>query len=307
MDLDDATRQRIASLIEANPVLLFMKGDRTAPQCGFSAQVIQMLDSLIPDYATCDVLADPEIRDGIKSFSSWPTIPQLYVKGEFIGGCDIVSELYGTGELAGKLGVEAPATITPSVTLSDAAAAALRQIAEQRPGQALHLSIDARFGHSLYMGPPGPGVSVEAAGMTIHMDPGTASRADGLKVDCVDTDEGPGFHIDNPNAPAPVNQLTVGELKAKLDAGDSFVFLDARTPEEREKAKIEGTRLLDPATAREIEGLAKDTTLVIHCHHGGRSQAAAEHFAALGFRDVHNVVGGVDAWSQEIDPSVPRY
>ena len=104
-----------------------------------------------------------------------------------------------------------------------------------------------------------------------------------------------------------MNQLTVGELKAKLDAGEDFVLLDARTPEEREKAKIEGARLLDPGTAREIEALPKDTTLVIHCHHGGRSQAAAEHFAALGFSDVHNVVGGIDAWSQEIDPQVPRY
>ena len=93
MSLDPSTRDRIRSLIDANPVLLFMKGHRTAPQCGFSARVVRVLDSLIPDYHTVDVLADPEIREGIKTFSDWPTIPQLYVKGEFVGGCDIIQEI----------------------------------------------------------------------------------------------------------------------------------------------------------------------------------------------------------------------
>ena len=101
--IDDATRQRIADLIEASPVLLFMKGVRGAPQCGFSAQVCQVLDRLLPDYTTHDVLSDPEIREGIKAFSSWPTIPQVYVKGEFIGGSDILIEMYNSGELKEKL------------------------------------------------------------------------------------------------------------------------------------------------------------------------------------------------------------
>ena len=80
-----------------------------------------------------------------------------------------------------------------------------------------------------------------------------------------------------------------------------------RTPEEREIATIDGARLLDQATAAEIERLPKDTMLVLHCHHGGRSQAAAEHFRSLGFTNVHNLVGGIDAWSKDVDPSVPRY
>jgi len=97
--LDDATRQRIEELIASDRVVLFMKGDRNVPQCGFSATVVQILDQLVPEYTTVNVLADPRVREGIKEFSSWPTIPQLYVGGEFLGGCDIVREMYSSGEL----------------------------------------------------------------------------------------------------------------------------------------------------------------------------------------------------------------
>ena len=102
--MSEDTQERIARLVAQHPVLLFMKGDRSFPQCGFSAQVVRILDTLVPDYATVDVLQDPEIREGIKQFSSWPTIPQLYVKGEFQGGCDIITELYQSGELQTLLG-----------------------------------------------------------------------------------------------------------------------------------------------------------------------------------------------------------
>jgi monothiol glutaredoxin len=107
MNLDPETRQRIDELVKKNRVLLFMKGERDYPQCGFSATVVQILDSLIPDYRTVDVLRDPDIRDGIKAYSQWPTIPQLYIDGEFQGGCDIVREMYASGELQEKLGVSA--------------------------------------------------------------------------------------------------------------------------------------------------------------------------------------------------------
>ena len=104
MNLEPAIRQRIDDLVKKNRVLLFMKGDRSYPQCGFSATVVQILDSLIPDYRTVDVLSDPAIRDGVKVYSQWPTIPQLYIDGEFQGGCDIVREMYASGELKEKLG-----------------------------------------------------------------------------------------------------------------------------------------------------------------------------------------------------------
>ena len=112
MSLDPELRDRIASLIASNDVILFMKGDRTMPQCGFSATVVRILDSLAPEYETFDVLSDPPVRDGIKDFSQWPTIPQLYVKGEFIGGCDIVQDLFESGELQEKFDLEARSRAT---------------------------------------------------------------------------------------------------------------------------------------------------------------------------------------------------
>jgi len=104
MNLSPDTRKRIDDLIAGDRVVLFMKGSRSFPQCGFSARVVSMLDRLVPEYRTVDVLQDPEIREGVKEYSSWPTIPQLYVDGEFIGGCDIVTEMFQDGELAQKLG-----------------------------------------------------------------------------------------------------------------------------------------------------------------------------------------------------------
>ena len=89
MELDAASRSRIESILQDNRVVLFMKGTPAQPQCGFSAKTTQILNILLPDYATVDVLADPEIREGIKAYGDWPTIPQLYVDSELVGGCDI--------------------------------------------------------------------------------------------------------------------------------------------------------------------------------------------------------------------------
>ena len=97
--LDDITRERIQTEVDANDVLLFMKGTPVFPQCGFSAAVIQVLSHLQVKFSSVNVLEDPDIRDGIKQYSDWPTIPQLYVKGDFVGGCDIIREMYETGEL----------------------------------------------------------------------------------------------------------------------------------------------------------------------------------------------------------------
>ncbi|MSO77007.1 MAG: Grx4 family monothiol glutaredoxin [Alphaproteobacteria bacterium] len=95
-----AASDRIRTDITENQVVLFMKGTPVFPQCGFSATVVQVLSHLGIKFKGVDVLADAEIRQGIKEFSSWPTIPQLYVKGEFVGGCDIVREMFQSGELA---------------------------------------------------------------------------------------------------------------------------------------------------------------------------------------------------------------
>jgi monothiol glutaredoxin len=101
--MDDSTRFRIEALISSSPIFVFMKGSKLMPQCGFSNNVVQILHSLGVSFETFDVLSDMEIRQGIKDFSSWPTIPQVYVNGEFIGGSDILIEMYNAGELKEKL------------------------------------------------------------------------------------------------------------------------------------------------------------------------------------------------------------
>ena len=95
--------ERIQTDITENPVMLYMKGNAMFPQCGFSARVVQILTHLGVTFKTANVLEDPDLREGIKQFSNWPTIPQLYVKGEFVGGCDIVTEMFQSGELGSFL------------------------------------------------------------------------------------------------------------------------------------------------------------------------------------------------------------
>ena len=101
--MDASTRQRIEELIGSSPIVVFMKGSKLMPQCGFSNNVVQILHALGVPFETFDVLSDMEIRQGIKEYSEWPTIPQVYVRGEFIGGSDILIEMYNSGELREKL------------------------------------------------------------------------------------------------------------------------------------------------------------------------------------------------------------
>ena len=105
LNMDESTRTRIEALINSSPIFVFMKGSKLMPQCGFSNNVVQILHSLGVAFETFDVLSDMEIRQGIKEFSSWPTIPQIYVQGEFMGGSDILIEMFNSGELKEKLEV----------------------------------------------------------------------------------------------------------------------------------------------------------------------------------------------------------
>lgn len=96
-------RDKIRTVIEENEVMLFMKGSPDFPQCGFSGRAVQILEACGAEFGSADVLMDPELRDGIKNYSNWPTIPQLYIRGELIGGSDIMTEMYQNGELKQKL------------------------------------------------------------------------------------------------------------------------------------------------------------------------------------------------------------
>lgn len=106
--MDDGVRDRIVGLTKSKRVVLFMKGSKMFPQCGFSAQVVGILKETGVDFDTHNILSDPELRQGLKEISNWPTYPQLYVDGQLVGGCDIVTELYETGQLAELLSQAPP-------------------------------------------------------------------------------------------------------------------------------------------------------------------------------------------------------
>jgi monothiol glutaredoxin len=307
-----ALAQRIETILKSDRVVLFMKGSRSQPRCGFSATVVEILDELLPSYTTVDVLADPDLREGIKVWGDWPTIPQLYVSGELLGGADIAKDLFASGELHRLLGLEKTAPPPIMVRVTPAAAAVLVEARDQEPAdhRFLRVGVNARFQHSLSFGPALAGdVCCESEGLAIRVDPQSAKRVNGIVIDFVTTPQS-GFRIDNPNEPPRVRQVTVKELKARLDAASSASPLrlyDVRTPQEWATARIPGATLVDDAIRAEIASLPKDTPLYFTCHHGGRSQAAAESFLRQGFTAVFNVEGGVDAWSQHVDPAVPRY
>jgi monothiol glutaredoxin len=301
-------QQRIDELVKSNRVVLFMKGNRGAPACGFSATVVEILDQYLPEYETVNVLSDAAIRDGVKEYASWPTIPQLFVNGEFLGGCDIVREMDAKGELVTALGDLVRPAEPPSITVTDAAAKVFQQaLGEANGEELLRLEIDGSFVHDLALSRRVDGdVTVTSNGITMLLDRRSARRADGVVIDYI---RGPeeGFKIDNPNAPPTVKWIMPLEAKQMVASDPSVKFIDVRTEGEREQAKIEGTTLLTRETMVELLELPKDTPIVFHCHHGQRSQQAAMHFLEHGFTRVYNLVGGIDAWSKEVDASVPRY
>jgi monothiol glutaredoxin len=304
MSLDEQTRNEISELVEKNKVVLFMKGTRHFPQCGFSATVVQILDQLAPQYHTVNILKAPNIREGIKEYSNWPTIPQLYVDGKFVGGCDIVREMYVAGELQSLLGVQENVA-APKITVSAAARQAFEQARDGEQG-ALRLGVSSRFEHELSLDEARPGdFEIDAGGIKVLVDRMSAKRADGISIDYVSEGDG-GFRVENPNEPARVRALKPADLKRMLDSADKPRLIDVRTDQEFGIARLPGGRLLDEV-ASELQALDRASPLVFFCHHGSRSRAAAERFVADGFTRVYNLEGGIDAWSREIDPTIPTY
>ena len=218
-------QERISNLIEANPVLLFMKGTPEAPQCGFSNRVIQVLNSWDVPFESINVLSDENIRQEIKDFSNWPTIPQLYINREFVGGCDIVEELSSNGELADVLKQAYP---------------------------------DREFT------PPPP--------------------------------------------PAEVQEISSTEASEMLKQNPEIPLLDARSEEERQMACITNSRMLDNQLAQEIqESWDLESPMILICHQGVRSLQAGQYFTSQGFQQVYHISDGIDGWSLNVDPAIPRY
>ena len=125
--MEASTKTELDNLVNSNKIVLFMKGNRRMPRCGFSSTVVEILDGLVDDYATVDVLANPAIRSGIKEYSDWPTLPQLYIDGEFQGGCDIIREMAGNGDLHEALGVQVQVIEAPAMTITEPAVKALAE------------------------------------------------------------------------------------------------------------------------------------------------------------------------------------
>jgi monothiol glutaredoxin len=254
-----------------------------------------------------NILENPAVREGMKEFSNWPTFPQLYVNGEFVGGCDIVKAMYASGELQKLFGVEPAPVKAPSVTVTPAASKAFSDATAEAGGDVIRLEVDARFRSDLQVGPKVAGdFELVSNGTTIYVARESAGRADGITVDFVQSPAGMAFKITNPNEPARVKPIGPTGLKALLDAGQVQLF-DVRPDVERARASIAAARKLDTEGLKYLASLKKDTPIALHCHHGMRSRAAGEELLRDGFTNVYNLEGGIEAWSNEVDPSVPHY
>ncbi|MGH8035258.1 MAG: Grx4 family monothiol glutaredoxin [Lysobacterales bacterium] len=307
MNLNAAVRERIEHHVKGNKVVLFMKGTPRQPMCGFSARTVAALDSVWPDYASVNVLEDEEVREGIKIYSNWPTIPQLFINGELVGGCDIILGMLNSGELQQALGLDTPDRTSPEITVTDAAAEKIREAMEGHEGVKLHFQTDANWESQFNLAPAQGGeIIAESNGIAVLMDIATAQRAKGARIDWVKSLNGEGLAVDLPAAPPAVHQMSVQELAAKFSSGE-VILIDVRGAEDRSRASIAGAAALDEDMMDKLAHIPRDTELAFICHTGKSSLGAAEYYRKQGFRHVNNVAGGIDAWSVEIDPAVPRY
>lgn len=282
-----------------------MKGSPQQPQCGFSARVVGVLDGVLDSYGHVDILSDEELRQGLKVYADWPTFPQLWHQGALLGGCDIVEQMDSDGSLCELLGIQ-DAPPAPSITVTPEAADYIRSVT-QADNPRLRLRISRDFRYAFTEAEPITAHDVEAGdGVRLVFDRGSARRAEGMTLGLETSGANPQLVIDNPNEPARVVQLPVEAYKSWLDQGRDHLLIDVRNPHEQAVASL-GGRLLDEETVGWLTEQPKDTVLVFHCHHGVRSQHAAEYFLERGFQRLFNLAGGIDAWSQRIDGSVPRY
>jgi len=297
MTLDAATHDRIRQMVTENKVMLFMKGTPRMPQCGFSAQTAGALDTLLDgNYATFNVLEDPDIREGIKTFGDWPTIPQLYVNGELVGGCDIVMEMFNAGELHELFGLEAPDRTPPNIEITDKAAAKIREFLEAYPGQHLHFRIGSDWDAQFQLGPKTGGeIEAQVGDLSVLMDLASAQRAKGAKIDWVETVQGEGLKLDLPGAPPPVKEIAAEALQQRLNGGERIEVIDVRGEADRNAAPLEFARALDAGLMAELKDLDRNTPLVFVCNQGISSRDVAEHYRKQGFTEVFSLTGGASA------------
>ncbi len=296
MSLDAATHERIASLLKAHRVVLFMKGQRQQPMCGFSAAVVRTLDELLPGYHAVNVLDDPLMREGIKAFGQWPTIPQLYVDGDLVGGADIIQQMYGNGQLHQLLGLLQPDRTPPDIAITEKAAQAIRQGMAGAEADVLHLEIDSGYNAHFKLAAVGENdIVTQAAGLEVHVDLASAERAHGVAIDWVSTVQGEGLRLTFPEAPV-LRSIDVEDVQQRLVDG-SITLVDVRPAAARSQfAPLPQARLLENEGYGPLSELPRETPLAFICQRGISSRRVAERFARRGFTQVHNVDGGMEAW-----------
>ena len=291
--MTEELRTKLQAMVDSHDVVLFMKGNRQQPQCGFSARVVSVLEELEVDYQTFNVFSDPDIRSGMKDFSQWPTFPQLYIKQEFIGGCDLVTEMMQSGELPGMLGVTMEEVPAPTVHCSPNILALFKESLATHGG-GIHIEINKTFQYDIFIGPKSNGqIESVCDGVPFYFSRGSAKRADGISLDFKDGDNG-GVLIDNPNEPK-FQDITVTDLESWLtDHPRAKVYQIGADA----SSKLPFATLLDASAHQEIEELPKDHPVAFMCMMGVRSQQAAKSLAFQGYNNVFNVVGGLSAWNE---------
>lgn len=289
--MTEEVQQKLQNMVNSHDVVLFMKGDRQQPQCGFSARVVGILEDLEIEYQTFNVFSDPDIRSGMKDFSQWPTFPQLYIKQEFIGGCDIVTDLMQSGELPNMLGVNLEAVPVPTIHLSPSITQLFKESISQHGG-GIHLTIPKDFQYDIAIGPKqGNQMEVIVDDIPFYLTRGSAQRANGLSLDFRDG-EGGGVMIENPNEPK-FSDLDVHELTTWLaETPDAKLYQIGTDADDVHP----NATLLTATSHQEIQQLATDHPIAFICNHGVRSAQAAKSLAFQGYTNVINVMGGMSAW-----------
>ncbi|MBW2457659.1 MAG: Grx4 family monothiol glutaredoxin [Deltaproteobacteria bacterium] len=302
---------QIADLISHHQVVLFMKGTAETPRCGHSARAVEVLERCGVEFEAVDVLADPAMGDGIKTYSKWPTLPQAYIDGEFVGGSDILARRYDQGDLQKQLGAEPEEDPPPTIelTVTYTAQEVLAGGLEQAGEGVARFTVSPSFHYDLTLGTQAESdVVVRCGKVDLHVPRHAASRAHGTTIDFVSGPDGEGFRIKNPNEPPRPQPVMPAELQRWLDGERQVHLYDVRNAAERAQATIAQAEVMGPGgDLAAVAGLPTDTTIVLFCHHGLHSGSTAARLCREGYTEVHVLTGGIDAWAAEIDRSVPRY
>jgi monothiol glutaredoxin len=291
--MTEELRLKLKAMVDSHENVLFMKGNRQQPQCGFSSKVVGILEELEIDYQTYNVFSDPDIRSGMKDFSQWPTFPQLYINQEFVGGCDVVTDMMQSGELAAAFGVILEDISPPTINCSSNILALFKESIATHGGGIL-LDITKDFQYDIAIGPKqGNQLEVIVDGVSFFVSRGTAKRADGISLDFKDGDNG-GVLIENPNEPK-FEVIAVENLLQWVDQTPNAKVYQIGASEEE---KLPFATLLSASAHEEIQKMDKNHPIAFMCRMGIRSEQASRSLAFEGYTNVHNVQGGLNAWQQ---------